>query len=86
MAKNLDKYGLRCDIRFDTEEHDHYIELAKENKLALLEAMENVFNDAELEGHDELAPITSILAKLRQTAAKGQKELEKMLSILNGRA
>jgi hypothetical protein len=83
MSKNLENFGLRCDIRFDEEEHENYVKLAKENKGALLEAMANVFNDAELEGHDELSPITEILIMLEQAAKKNQKELEKLLSALH---
>ena len=57
MSKNLENFGLRCDIRFDEEEHENYVKLAKENKGALLEAMANVFNDAELE--DEITSATA---------------------------
>jgi predicted RNA binding protein with dsRBD fold (UPF0201 family) len=81
MSKNLENFGLRCDVRFDYDEHENYVKLAKENKGALLEAITNIFNDAELEGHDELSSITSILFKL-QRAAKSQKELEKFLEVL----
>ena len=77
MSKNnLD--GLRREIRFDFDEHETYMKLAVENKEALLEAMANVFNDAELEGHDELSPITSILIQL-QKAAGSQTKLKDML-------
>ena len=73
---NLD--GLRCETRFDFDEHETYMKLAVENKEALLEAMANVFNDAELDGHDELSPITSILIRLQQ-AAGSQAKLKDLL-------